>query len=319
MTPGEPAVCFGTVVHHRRAPAEHRFTYPVNQIWLDPDDPGALFDRHRLWSSTRPAPVRFRRRDYLDSGSQPIGPALRRSVEPALGRIPAGPIRMLTQARTWGWLFNPITVFLLWADDGLGPPPAPAAAVLEVTNTPWKERHRYPVALADHGGTLTATFDKSLHVSPFLDEDYRYVLRLRESYEADRSDGPPPRLTVELDVVDDRIHRPPPNGTNSKTTSDAVDDHGFEQEAPPDEPADLSNPPSGGPILTTRLVVDRHPATRSTMTRALFRNPLPTHRVSLGIHAQALRLWRKGVPFVAHPERRVARADGERPTMSDRR
>ncbi len=111
MRPGPPAVCPGTVMHHRLTPAEHRFTYPVTQIWIDPDHPGELFGAHPLWSSRRPAPVRFRRRDYLDGTDAPLGDAVRRALTPALGREPAGPLRMLTQPRTWGWLFNPTARF----------------------------------------------------------------------------------------------------------------------------------------------------------------------------------------------------------------
>ena len=307
-------MCFGTVVHHRRAPTDHRFTYPTNQIWLDPDDPDALFSHHPLWSSTRPAPIRFRRRDYLDGGSDPIGPSLRRLIEPELGWTPTGPIRMLTQPRTWGWLFNPITVYLLWDSDVGSGAQAPVAAVLEVTNTPWKERHRYAVPLTDDAGTLTATFDKSLHVSPFLDEHYSYVLRLSETMIGER-----PRLMIDLDVVDNRIHGPTPGGLHREAPPARGHsiDHQEQRHDGPSDPIDELMPAT--PTLTTRLVVDRNPADRSTMTRALTRNPLPTHRVSLGIHGQALRLWRKRVPFVPHPDRRQTdRAPSAEPT-SDRR
>ncbi len=299
VTPGSAAVCPGTVMHHRYRPADHRFTYPVKHVWLDPDDPEALCKEHPLWSATRPAPIRFRRADYFDGGRQPIGPALRSLVAKQTDRRPAGPIRMLTQPRTWGWLFNPITIYLLWDDGGddgpvdsavnsavdktghktVGAAAGPVAAVLEVTNTPWKERHRYALALdpdtqpAGAGLRYLSVFDKVLHVSPFLDEDYRYRLRLSESI---RDRGP--RLTVELDVLPpDRIHP------------------SVEVEVNNDEQV---------PILTTRLVVDRIGATRTNMTKALIRNPLPTHQVSFGIHRQAFALWRKRVRFVSHPKRR---------------
>jgi cyclopropane fatty-acyl-phospholipid synthase-like methyltransferase len=99
---------------------------------------------------------------------------------------------MLTQVRRWGWLFNPITVFVVWDDD----PDRPVGAVLEVTNTPWKERHRYPIALSvpDGDGWMTARVDKELHVSPFLDEDFTYDVRLR---------GAGDEVELELDVIPD--------------------------------------------------------------------------------------------------------------------
>ena len=305
LTAGGPAVCSGVVLHHRHRPTEHRFTYPVSLVWLDPDDPDPLFAQHPLWSARRTAPVRFRRRDYFDGGRGAIGPALRDLVGDALGQRPEGAVRMLTQPRTWGWLFNPITIYLLWAGgstlsaDGATATPGsggaerdPVAAVLEVTNTPWKERHRYVVGLvrrtSTRGSALEAAFAKSLHVSPFLDEDYRYRLRLAER----DGRGGARRLTVDLDVIppassgrlcDNRIQRPDVNGGDVET-------------------------PTGEPVLTTRLVVHRYRPSRRVMTNALIRTPLPTHRVSFGIHRQAAALWRKGVPFVAHPRRATTAA-----------
>jgi len=55
------------------------------------------------------------------------------------------------------------------------------AAVAEVTNTPWRERHAY--VLAPEGGraapTLRARVPKGLHVSPFLPMDLEHRLRVR--------------------------------------------------------------------------------------------------------------------------------------------
>ena len=241
-------------MHRRHQPETHEFCDPLSQVWLDPDDPDALCDEHPLWSSRRPAPARVRRADYGATPSGSLAAAARSELTSVLGRRPVGDVRLLTQVRRWGWLFNPISVFVVWHTD----PEAPAGAVLEVTNTPWHERHRYPVALTrpDATGWMRAEFDKRLHVSPFLDEDFRYDLRLRGSDDA---------IELGLDVV-----------------------------APSD----------GTPILETALALDRRPATRATLGAGMRSNPFPTHRVSAGIHAQALRLWRKRVPFVPHPRKR---------------
>ena len=54
------------------------------------------------------------------------------------------------------------------------------------------------------------------------------------------------------------------------------------------------------------MQVARCEPTRSALTNALRTNPFPTHRVSLGIHAEAARLWLKRVPFVPHPAKRTS-------------
>jgi predicted NAD/FAD-binding protein/DUF1365 family protein len=253
LTPDGPAVCDGTVFHRRAHPARHEFRYGVSYVWLDPDDPAGLTGAHPLWSHRRPAPARFRRRDYGMQQTGSLTEAVRDTLAPVLGRRPVGPIRMLTQVRRWGWLFNPITVYVAWDD----PDDDPVGAVLEVTNTPWKERRHYPVPLARAGEWLVADTAKELHVSPFLDEDHHYSIRLR---------GTTGRLHLRIDVV--------PTGADR-------------------------------PILETGISVGRADADRPALRRALFRRFVSTHRVSLGIHWQALRLWLRRVPFVAHPSKRA--------------
>ncbi len=254
MRPGRAALCTGSVHHRRTEPNEHSFTYPVSQVWIDPDRPQELTDLHPAWSASRPAPVRFRRSDYgpADRPDVALGDATRDDVADVLGHRPTGPVRMVTQLRRWGWLFNPITIFFAWAEADSS---HPDAAVLEVTNTPWKERHRYPIALERGGDGYTAVFDKTLHVSPFLDERFHYDLAL-----ADADDR------VELSI-------------------------------------DARRPGEENPTVLTQLSLERRPATRAALTESLRAERFPTHRVSAGIHRQALELARKRVPFVPHPKR----------------
>jgi DUF1365 family protein len=47
--------------------------------------------------------------------------------------------------------------------------------VAEVTNTPWGERHAY--VLPAERGHVEASFDKAMHVSPFMGMDHRYLAR----------------------------------------------------------------------------------------------------------------------------------------------
>jgi DUF1365 family protein len=67
---------------------------------------------------------------------------------------------------------------------------------------------------------------------------------------------------------------------------------------------DVLDADSGLPVVRTMLSVDRRRAERSALRAALL-TPLPTHRVSAGIHLHAFRLWRKGASFVAHPSKRT--------------
>jgi DUF1365 family protein len=193
-------------------------------------------------------------------------------VEARTGRRPLGPVRTLTQVRTHGYVFNPITVhWCLAADD----PRAIEVVVLEVTNTPWKERHCYvvdaragadpagmpgPVAAGtlDRRGRLHAEVPKAMHVSPFMPMQQTYRLTCT---------APGERTWLRLETIEDR-----PDGSAVRVFD-----------------ADMS--------------VRTEPLSRRSMLAALVRHPFPTHRVWVGIHAHALVLALRRVRFFPHPDR----------------
>ena len=128
--------------HRRFGPTAHALHAPVAMVLLDLDE----LDRPRstplpLWSARRRAPVRFRRRDYLDGTDRPLARRARATWwRRSSHRRPAGRSGCSPTSARWGWLFNPISVYWCDADDG-----TPDIVVLEVTNTPWHERHWYVV------------------------------------------------------------------------------------------------------------------------------------------------------------------------------
>lgn len=94
-------------------------------------------------------------------------------------------MRVLTQLRTLGYLFNPVTFYFCHGVDG-----GLEAVVAEITNTPWRERHAYVLdarsgrmgsQLADGTVELRWQFEKAFHVSPFLGMRQVYEWRFRLS------------------------------------------------------------------------------------------------------------------------------------------
>jgi DUF1365 family protein len=174
----------GTLRHNRRGPHAHAFKTSVVMPLLDLAEIEAAFALHPLWSVERSNAVSFRRADFLGDSDVPLDVAVRALVRERTGTSPTGPIRVLTHVRTWGWLFNPITIYFCMDEDGA----RVDAVVLDVTNTPWHEHHAYVLA-----GSGVHRFPKELHVSPFFGMDHEYVLRLSE---------PGDNLAVQLSLLD---------------------------------------------------------------------------------------------------------------------
>jgi DUF1365 family protein len=158
----------GAIRHRRFAVTEHAFRHRLALACIDLDElPGLLGGR---LIRRRPGLVRFRRSDYFGDPALSLREAIADEVERQRGVRPAGPIRLLTQLRTFGHCFNPVSFALC-----LDPAGERVEHVLaEVTNTPWGERHAYVISRADDRAPLRGESDKALHVSPFIDMAQRY-------------------------------------------------------------------------------------------------------------------------------------------------
>ena len=165
------AIYEGTVTHRRPGPAGHRFTQAVVMALIDLGEVDDLCRLHPLWSAHRPAPVWFRRADYLGDDALPLDRAVADLVAQRTGTRPSGPIAVLTNPRTWGWLFNPISCYFCFDPEGT----RVEWTAIEVTNTPWHERHCYVV-----GAPGVHELTKVVHVSPFLGMDLSYRLAYSE-------------------------------------------------------------------------------------------------------------------------------------------
>lgn len=161
----------GHVRHRRFGPVEHTFTYPLFLLYLDLDEVDHVLGKSWLSSASRPAPLRFRRRDFPGDARRPVAEVIRDLAGERTGRRPSGPVRVLTHLRTFGLLFNPVRFYYCFESDG-----ALAAIVAEVHNTPWGEVHEYVLAPdGGHGaGPLRFAHEKTLHVSPFMDMGSTY-------------------------------------------------------------------------------------------------------------------------------------------------
>lgn len=164
---GESAVYAGTLTHARQGPRPHAFAYQVQLLYLDLAELPALLSGPGPLRAGRLGLLSFDRADYL-GGRGDLAEAARARAQALLGRRPEGPVRLLTHVRSLGYVFNPVSFYYCFGEDGR----TLEAVVAEVTNTPWGERHAYAVRAGPQG--VEATLGKELHVSPFFGMGQRY-------------------------------------------------------------------------------------------------------------------------------------------------
>lgn len=160
------ALYAGTVTHARTHQVRHAFRYPVYMHLFDLDALGGLNARYRLLGYNSRRVVGLHDADHFDG--RPLGEAVRAAVEDAGLPWPGGRVLMLTNARVFGYVFNPISLYYCF-----DPANVLDAVVAEVHNT-YGETHVYVVP----GRNGAPTSKKAFHVSPFftLDGTYRFAV-----------------------------------------------------------------------------------------------------------------------------------------------
>ncbi len=181
----------GSVRHRRLRPVHHELKSRIWLIYLDLDEEEEVFSRSRLWSADRPAPVRYRRQDHFGAPNQPLIGSVREFVLRESGIEHRGPIRMLTQLRQWGYLFNPVSFFYCFKD---AQREDPEFIIAEVNNTPWRQRHCYLIQPRHFAHKFNGQpIAKEFHVSPFMDMQMEYLWHL-----------PPPADRLKVGIINQR-------------------------------------------------------------------------------------------------------------------
>lgn len=167
-----PAIYTGTVTHERLRPTRHRFDYRVFSLYLDIDRLDETLSPRRLISHNRANVLSFQDRDHGPRDGSGLRPWVDNMLEAhGLGEA-SHRVMLLCYPRLWGFVFNPLSVYFCFRDDGsLG------AVIHEVKNT-FGEQHAYVLPVErDAGPVIRQGCAKDFHVSPFIPMEARYAFR----------------------------------------------------------------------------------------------------------------------------------------------
>lgn len=175
----EHALYEGQVMHTRHTPVRNVFNYRMFMVYVNLEQLDTAFDSRWLWSNEKWNIASFRRKDHLGPEEISLDGAVRELVKKQYGVRPNGPICLLTHLRYFGYIMNPVSFYLCWAEAGN----MAEFIVAEINNTPWGERYCYVLDCRTQApGDFSFTFDKAFHVSPFhpMNQQYEWKFKIED-------------------------------------------------------------------------------------------------------------------------------------------
>jgi DUF1365 family protein len=170
----------GKVWHRRARPFVYTLEHDVFYFALDLGELNEVAGKLALVSRNRPNVLAFYDRDHMLPPAANVPQAIRAHLRNE-GFEPEGwRLTLVTNLRVFGYEFNPASFFL--CRDGAG---VLRVVVIEVHNT-HGERHLYTLRPERSekperpGAAYTASMDKDFYVSPFIDMEGRYTVRIHD-------------------------------------------------------------------------------------------------------------------------------------------
>ncbi len=162
-------------MHRRHWPVEHHFTFPYYFYVFDLDELDEINGSVKIFNHNKWNIVSIHDKDYL-AGSGSIKEKILHYLQGAGYADGIFRIELVTNARYFGYVFNPVSFYYCYRQDG-----SVHAVVAEVNNT-YGDRHIY--ILDNKSGKkfvpIKITHGKEFHVSPFNDLKGHYEFSFEE-------------------------------------------------------------------------------------------------------------------------------------------
>jgi DUF1365 family protein len=162
----------GKVYHRRSRPFVYELEHDVYYFALDLSELGEVDSKLRLVSRNRPNLLGFRDDDHFLPPAADLDASVRTHLREAGLDPEAWRITLVTNLRVFGYVFNPASFYLCRDPEG-----ELRVVIVEVNNT-HHERRLYTLWPESHGSELRASMDKDFYVSPFIDMEARYTVRV---------------------------------------------------------------------------------------------------------------------------------------------
>jgi DUF1365 family protein len=164
----------GKVRHRRLQPFVYALEHDVFYFAMDLAELDELTSRSRLVRRNRRGLVTFRDGDHMPEPAQDLDRTIRDHLRGEGIDATGWQITLITNLRVLGYVFNPASFFLCRDPDGVL-----QVVVVEVHNT-HLERHLYTLQATTTEGPFVASMDKTFYVSPFIEMEGRYAVRVQD-------------------------------------------------------------------------------------------------------------------------------------------
>ena len=162
----------GTVIHKRFKPKIHYFKYKVFSLLIDLSELEYLSEKIKFFSHNKFNLVSFYEKDHGNRDGSSLVSWVKKNLKDNNINSEDVKIKLLCYPRILGYVFNPLSVFYIYnIDEKL------ICILYEVKNT-FGEQHTYIFKVDNNQNLYQHNCSKKFHVSPFIEMNCKYFLRL---------------------------------------------------------------------------------------------------------------------------------------------